>query len=119
LERDKLAMHSSIALRSSGVQVMEWELDSGAGENVVQWRLCGRSVRQNSPVKVQHAQKSMELTGGLWKMAVLEVDHSLFQRLGTRGGHLVTKEADLGCSEGAPRRVDDDPIPLKLVEESP
>jgi hypothetical protein len=50
-------------------------------------------------------------------MAVLEVGHPLFQRLGTRGGHLVTKEGDLGCLENARCRVDDDPIPPKLIEE--
>jgi hypothetical protein len=38
--------------------------------------------------------------------------HSFFQRLRTFGGHLVTEEGDLGCSEDALRRVDDDPIPL-------
>jgi hypothetical protein len=40
-------------------------LDSGDGENVVQWCLGSRSVGQKSPVKVQHAKKSMEVTGGL------------------------------------------------------
>jgi hypothetical protein len=93
-------------------------LDSGAVQNVVQWCLSGRSVGQKSPVEVQHAQKSTELTGGLWRVAVLEMGHSLFQRLRTFGGHLVTEEGDLGCSQDALRRVDDDPIPLKLGEVS-
>jgi hypothetical protein len=44
--------------------------------------------------------------------------HSLFQRLRTFCGHLVTEEGNLGCSEDSLRRVDDDPIPLKLGEES-
>jgi hypothetical protein len=56
--------------------------------------------------KIQHAQKSTELTGGLWRVAVLEM------------GHLVTEEGDLGYSEDALRRVDDDPIPMELGEES-
>jgi hypothetical protein len=47
------------------------------------------------------------------------VGHSLFQRLGTLGGHLVTEKGDLGCSKDTLRRVDDDPVPLKLVEKSP
>jgi hypothetical protein len=51
-------------------------------------------------------------------VAVLEIGH-FFQRLMTLAGHLVTEEGDLGCSEDALRRVNDDPIPLKLVEESP
>jgi hypothetical protein len=72
-------------------------LDSGAGENVVQWCLGGRSVGQKSPVEVEHAQKLTELTGGLWRVAVLEMGHSLFQRLRTFGGHLVTEENNLGC----------------------
>jgi hypothetical protein len=76
-------------------------------------------VRQKSPIEIQHAQKSTELTGGLGRMAVLEVVNSLFQRLGTLGGHLVTEEGDLGCSKDALRRVGGDPVPLKLVEENP
>jgi hypothetical protein len=47
------------------------------------------------------------------------MDHSFFQRLRTLGGHLVTEEDDIGCSEDALRRVDDDLIPLELGEESP
>jgi hypothetical protein len=75
-------------------------------------------VGQKSPVEIQHAQKSTELTGGLWRVAVLEMGHPLFQRLRAFGGHLVTEEGDLGCSEDALRRVDDDPVPLELGEES-
>jgi hypothetical protein len=75
-------------------------------------------VGQKSSVENQHAQESTELTGVLWRVAVLEIGHSLFQRLRTFGGHLVTEEGDLGCSEDALRRVDDDPITLKLGEES-
>jgi hypothetical protein len=93
-------------------------LDSGAGENVVQWCLGGRRVGQKSPIEVQHAQKSAELTGGLGRVAVLEVRYSFFQRLGTFDGHLVTEEGDLGCSENALRRVDD-PVFLELVQKSP
>jgi non-ribosomal peptide synthetase component E (peptide arylation enzyme) len=74
---------------------------------------------QKLPIEVQHAQKSTELTGSLRRVAVLEMGHSLFQRLGALSEHLVTKQGDLGCSEDALRRVDDDAVPLKLVEESP
>jgi hypothetical protein len=80
--------------------------------------LGGRSARQKSPVEVQNAQKSTELTGGLWRVAVLEMGHSLFQRLRTFSGHLVAEEGNLGCSEDALRRVYDGPIPLNLAEES-
>jgi hypothetical protein len=52
-------------------------------------------------------------------VAVLEMGHSFFQRLGTFGEHLVTEEGDFGCSKGALHRVDEDPVPLKLVEEGP
>jgi hypothetical protein len=75
-------------------------------------------VGQKSPGEVQHGQKSTELTGGLWRVAVLEMGHSLFQRLRTFGGHLVTEEGNFGCSEDALCRVDDDAIPLELGEES-
>jgi hypothetical protein len=75
-------------------------------------------VGKKSPAEIQHAQKSTELTGDLWRLAVLEMGHSLFQRLRTFGGHLVTEEGDLGYSEDALRRVDHDPIPLELGEES-
>jgi hypothetical protein len=51
--RDKLALHSSKAFCSSGVQV--WTLDSGTGKNVVKWSLDVRCVRQESPVEIQHA----------------------------------------------------------------
>jgi hypothetical protein len=76
-------------------------------------------VGQKSPLEIHHAQTSTELTGGLWRVEVLEIGHSLFQRLRTLGGHLVTEEGNLGSSEDAIRRVVDDPIPLKLGEESP
>jgi hypothetical protein len=115
---DKLALHSLKALSSSGVQVMGWEPLTLGPENVVQCCLGGRSVGQKSPVEIQHAQKSTELTGGLWRVAVLETRHSLFQRFRNFGRHLVTQEGDLGCSEDASRRVDNDPVPLELGEES-
>jgi hypothetical protein len=92
-------------------------LDSGAVENVVHWRLGGLSVGQKSPVEIQDAQKSTELTGRLWRVAFLEMGYSLFHRLRTFGGHLVTEEGYFGCSEDALRRLDD-PVPLELSEES-
>jgi hypothetical protein len=60
----------------------------------------------------------VELTGGLGRLAVLKVGYSFFQRLGGLGGQLVTEEGDLGCSEDALHRVDEDPVLLKLFEES-
>jgi hypothetical protein len=63
-------------------------------------------MRQKCPIEIHRAQKQTELTGDLWKVAVLEMGHSFFQRLGSLGGHLVTEESDIGCSEGAHRRVD-------------
>jgi hypothetical protein len=50
-------------------------------------------------------------------VAVLEMGHSFFQRLGTFGRHLVAEKGDLGYPKDAFRRVHDDPIPLELVEE--
>jgi hypothetical protein len=51
-------------------------------------------------------------------MAALEMGHSHFQRLRTFGGHILIAESDLGCSEDALHRFDDDLMPLKLGEES-
>jgi hypothetical protein len=59
-----------------------------------------------------------ELTGSLGRLAALKIGYSFFQRLGTLRGHLVSEEGDLGCSEDALRRVDEDPVHLKSVEES-
>jgi hypothetical protein len=39
--------------------------------------------------------------------------------LGALGGHLLTKECDLGCSEDVLRRVDEGSVPLQSVKESP
>jgi hypothetical protein len=61
--------------------------------------LGGSGVGQKSPVEIQHAQEAAELTGGLWREAVLEMSHSIFERSGTLSGHLVTEEGNLGCSE--------------------
>lgn len=45
------------------------------------------------------------------------MSYSFFQRLGALGRHFVT-EGELGCSEGALYPVDENPVPLKSVEES-
>jgi hypothetical protein len=89
-----------------------------ARQNVVKWCLGARRVGLKSPVEVQHTQKPVELTGSLGRMAILEMGHLFFQRLGTLGRHLVTNEGDLGCSEDALCWVDEDPVPLKSVEDS-
>jgi hypothetical protein len=52
---------------------------------------------QKSPIEVQCAQKTTELTGGLGRVAVLKMGYSFFQRLGILGGHLVTKEVTSGA----------------------
>jgi hypothetical protein len=52
-------------------------------------------------------------------VAALEMGNSFIQRLVTLGGHLVTEEGDFGCSRDTLHRVDEDPVPLKLVEENP
>jgi hypothetical protein len=70
-------------------------------------------VGQESPVIVQHAQETAELTGGFGRLAFLKVGHSFFQRFGALGGHLITEEGDLTCSEDALHRVDEDTILLK------
>jgi hypothetical protein len=74
-------------------------LNSRAGEDAVKWCLGGRRVGQKSPIEVQHAQESTELTGGLGRVAVLEMGYTFFQRLGTLGVHLVTEEGELGCTK--------------------
>jgi hypothetical protein len=76
-------------------------------------------VGQESPVEIYHAQEATELAGCFWRGAVLEIGHPFVQRLGTVGKHLVTEEGYLGCPKNAIRLDDDDPIPLKLVEEGP
>jgi hypothetical protein len=53
-------------------------LDSGYRENIVKWCLVGHHVGQKLPVEVQHAQKQVELTGGLGRLAVLEMGYSFF-----------------------------------------
>jgi hypothetical protein len=88
-------------------------INSGAGENVIKWSLDGRLVGQKSPVEIQHAQKSAELTGVFGREAVPEMSYSYFQTSGTLGGYLVTEEDDLGCSEDALRRIDQDRVTLK------
>jgi hypothetical protein len=57
------------------------------------------------------------LIGGLGRLAVQEICHSLFQRLGTLGRHFVTEEGDTRCSKNALCRFDKDLVPLMLVEE--
>jgi hypothetical protein len=58
-----------------------------------------------------------EIDGADWRP--LEGDNPDTQRLRTLGGHLVTEEGELACSEGAIRRVNNEPIPLKLGEGNP
>jgi hypothetical protein len=74
---------------------------------------------QNSPVVVKHTQETAKLTGGFGRLAFLKVGDSFFQWLGALGRHLITEEGDLACSEDALHPVDEDPILLKSVEESP
>jgi hypothetical protein len=73
---------------------------------------------QTSPVEVQHAQGMTELSGDLGSSAVVEMGYSIFQRLGTLSGLLVTKEGDHWCSEDVLYEIDEDPVLLKSVEES-
>jgi hypothetical protein len=80
-------------------------LDSQAEKNVMKWCLGDR--------------QTAELTGGLRRIVVLEMGYSFFKRWRTVGRHLVTEGGDLGCSEHALHWVDEDPLPLKSVEESP
>jgi hypothetical protein len=70
-------------------------------------------MRQKSSIEIQHAQKSTELNGGLGIVGVLEMGHSLFQRLGTFRENLVIEEDEFGCSKDALRRVHEDPVSLK------
>jgi hypothetical protein len=46
------------------------------------------------------------------------MDHSFLQWSGTLSRNLLIDEGDLGCSEDTLRRVDQDPVRLKLVEDS-
>jgi hypothetical protein len=43
-------------------------LDSKPGNNAIKWCLGGRRVEQKSPIEDQHAQKRMDLTGGLGRV---------------------------------------------------
>jgi hypothetical protein len=52
-------------------------------------------------------------TLGVESLALQEV------RLTTLGGNLLIEKGDLGWSEDALRRLDEDPVPLKLVKECP
>jgi hypothetical protein len=65
--------------------------DSGAGESVMEWCLGPSSVRQKSPIEVQHAQKATELTGGLRRGAALKMGHSFLQWSGSLRKHPVTE----------------------------
>jgi hypothetical protein len=65
----------------------------------MKWCLGGCCVWQKSPVEVHHAQKTAELTGGLGRVAVLEIGYSIFQKLGTFGRHLVTDEVTSGAQK--------------------
>jgi hypothetical protein len=93
-------------------------LDSGAGKNVMERCLGSSGVGQKSPVEIQQAQEAVELTGGLWRGAVLEMSHSIFERSETLSGHLVTEKGHFGCSEDTLQRVDQDPTLLKLINTS-
>jgi hypothetical protein len=77
------------------------------------------SNSNKSPVVVQHAQETAELTGGFRRLAFLKVGHSFFQRLEALGGHLMTEEGDFTCSEDALPRLAEDPVLLQSIEESP
>jgi hypothetical protein len=52
---------------------MAGALESGSGENVMKWCPGGRLVWQKSPVELQHAKKTEELTGSLGRVAVLKM----------------------------------------------
>jgi hypothetical protein len=54
--------------------------ESGAEENVMKWCLGDPRVVHKSPVGVQHAQKTAELTGGLGRVAVLKMGYPFVQR---------------------------------------
>jgi hypothetical protein len=69
-------------------------------------------VREKSPVVIQHTQETAGLTVSFGRLAFLKVGHSFFQRLGALGGHLITEEGDLMCSEGTLLQVDEDPVIL-------
>jgi hypothetical protein len=84
--------------------------NSGAGENIMEWCLSASSLRQISSVKVE--------PDGLGRRAVLKMDHSFFQWLGTFGRNFVTEESDLGCFKDIFRWVDLDLTLLEPVEES-
>ena len=79
----------------------------------MQWCLGGGRMGQKSPVEDNHVQETRR-----W-LAVLQMSHSLCQRLGSFGRHLVAEEGDLRCSEDALRWVDYDPVLLKLLEKFP
>jgi hypothetical protein len=69
-------------------------LDNGARGNVVKWGLGGRRVGQKLLVDIQHVLRTADLTGGLGRLAVVEMGYSFFQRLGTLGEYFVTEKSD-------------------------
>jgi hypothetical protein len=76
------------------------------------------SVRQKSPIKVQHAQETTELINRLWKGIVLEMNHSFSHWSGTFSRYFITEESDLGCEEDALGRINDS-VCVKTAEENP
>jgi hypothetical protein len=51
-------------------------LNAGAGKSVMKWCLNSSSVRQKSPITVEHAEKATELAGGLRRGTILKMSHS-------------------------------------------
>jgi hypothetical protein len=70
---------------------------------------------QKTPVEVQHAQETVELTGSFGRLSVLKMGYPFFQRMDAFGGHLVTEEGNLGRSKDALHWVDEDSLPLMSV----
>jgi hypothetical protein len=46
-------------------------------------------------VEVQHSQETAELTGDFGRVVALKMGYQFFQRFGTLGRNLVTKEIEL------------------------
>jgi hypothetical protein len=73
--RDKLAFEGLEEFRRPGDSMAA--LESGAEKNAVQSCMGGRRVGLKSPVEIQHAQKSTEISCCLGRGAILEMSHSL------------------------------------------
>jgi hypothetical protein len=95
---DKIAVHFSKALWSSGVQVLEVEpLNLGPERKSRRGASMAAALGQKSPVEIQHGQKKAELTDGLGREADLNMGYQFFQSSGTHADTLQPRKVTSGA----------------------